>query len=489
MGGREGKTFCRHAVGGNFRLHVRAAGAVSETARETCYAFPMETRGGKRLIGCALLFVLVGHAEDLAVTPPMGWNSWDAYGLTIGEEQFRANAEVLAGLKSYGWRYAVIDEGWYLKNPNAQAGHFRFSWDSNGRLIPDAMRFPSAAKGAGFQPLAAWVHARGLKFGVHIVRGIPRGVVGENLAVANSSFHAVDVADTSDTCPWNADNYGVRDTPAGQAYYDSVMKLYAGWGVDFLKVDCIADHPYKANEIRMIAEAIRKSGGSILLSLSPGPTALTHAAEVAQYSQMWRIADDIWDGWEFPGQSFPNGLLSAFDNLARWAKYARPGNWPDADMLPWGSLTPHPGWGNPRASRLSTDEERTQFTLWAMARSPMILGSNLTKLDDFTRSLITNRDVIAINQKAIASEEIAMNSEDAARMRVWSATMGGGGPQYLAVFNLQQAELRKEIPWPAALAGPKHSVFEIWSGRRVVAAAALHVEIPAHGCALFHIDR
>ncbi len=145
----------------------------------------------------------------------------------------------------------------------------------------------------------------------------------DNLPVADSNFHAADVADTSDTCPWNADNYGVRDTPAGQAYYDSVMRLYARWGVDFLKVDCISDHPYKGAEIRMIANAIRKSGGRIVLSLSPGPTNLTHAAEVAQYSQMWRIADDIWDGWAFPGQQFPNGLLSAFDNLAKWAKYAK----------------------------------------------------------------------------------------------------------------------------------------------------------------------
>jgi len=429
-------------------------------------------------------------AQNLAPTPPMGWNSWDAYGLTINEEQYRANTEVLAGLKSYGWNYSVIDEGWYLRNPTARPKDFQFSWDANGRLTPDAGRFPSAANDAGLKPLADWVHGQGLKFGIHIIRGIPKGVVNDNLPVANSTFHAADAADTSDTCPWNADNYGVRSTPAGQAYYDSVLGLYAKWGVDFLKVDCIADHPYKGEEIRMIAEAIRKSGRGIVLSLSPGPTNLSHVDEVAKYSEMWRIADDIWDGWDFPGQRFPNGLLSAFDNLAKWAQYARPGKWPDADMLPWGSLTPHPGWGSPRQSRLTPDEQRTQFALWAVARSPMILGGNLTKLDDFTRSLVGNRQVIAINQTAVASEEISGDPADRAKFRVWTATGPGDHPaRYVAVFNLQASELQKDLPWPAALAGGSHAAFEIWNQRQIPAAKLLHVDVPPHGSAVFRLDR
>ena len=437
----------------------------------------------------AILCALPIYAQPVAPTPPMGWNSWDAYGLTIDEAQFRANAEALAALKTYGWNYAVIDEGWYLANPLAKAADFHFSWDSNGRLIPDSSRFPSAQKNAGFKLLADWVHGLGLKFGIHIVRGIPRGVVRDNLPVADTQFHAADAADTADTCPWNADNYGVRDTPAGQAYYDSVIAQYSRWGVDFLKVDCIADHPYKGDEIRIIAAAIRKAGRPMVLSLSPGPTNLSHAAEVGKYSQMWRIADDIWDGWEFPGRRFPNGLLSAFDNLAKWAKYAKPGNWPDADMLPWGALEPHPGWGEPRNSRLTPDEQRTQFTLWAISRSPMILGANLTKLDDFTKSLLTDKDVIAINQAAVDSEEIAGKPEDAAHLRIWVATAGGARPiRYVAVFNLQDSLLRRDIPWPAALAGREHAAYDLWNRRPVAAAPVLHVELPAHGCGLFRIE-
>jgi hypothetical protein len=115
---------------------------------------------------------------------------------------------------------------------------------------------------------------------------------------------------------------------------------------------------------------------------------------------------------------FPNGILSAFDNLAKWARFARPGNWPDADMLPWGSLTPHPGWGPPRESRITQDEERTQFTLWAISRSPLILGANLTRLDEFTRSLITNKEVIAVDQTAVSGAEVPGDPADSTRIRI-----------------------------------------------------------------------
>jgi alpha-galactosidase len=448
-------------------------------------------RSHLRLPAAALLALFAAarlSAQVLAAAPPMGWNSWDAYGLTIDEPQFRANAGVLHQLRRYGWRYAVIDEGWYLANPEARPAAFRYSWDTHGRLIPDPARFPSAARGVGFRPLADWVHTQGLKFGIHILRGIPRGVVRANLPIADSAFHAAEAADPSDTCPWNADNYGVRDTAAGQAYYDSMLRLYASWGVDFLKVDCIADHPYKPAEIRMIAAAIRKSGRPIVLSLSPGPTRLAHAGEVAKYAQMWRIADDIWDGWSFPGLSWPNGLLSAFDNLAKWAKYAEPGHWPDADMLPWGWLGPHPGWGPPRQSRLTAEERRTQFTLWAMARSPLILGGNLTRLDPFTRSLIANGEVIAIDQTATASAQLPADPADAARLRLWSAATPQG--RYIAVFNLAERPLRTAIPWSAAGEnGASHDVYDIWKRERLRKARALRVDLAPHGCGLFRVER
>jgi hypothetical protein len=448
------------------------------------------------LFAALLLPAASSHARTLAATPPMGWNSWDAYGLTINEAQFKANARVLATLRRYGWKYVVIDEGWYMANPSGKTlAEKNYQWNRNGLLIPAPDRFPSAANGAGFKPLADWVHAHGLKFGIHIVRGIPRQVVEANLPIAGTSFHAADAADKTSPCPWDPGNWGVKDNAAGQAYYDSMMKLYASWGVDFIKVDCIANNPYRPTEIRQIAEAIRKSGRPMVLSLSPGPTARAHAAEVAKYAQMWRISNDHWDVWNpvhKPGQGeFPFGLKDAFDRLGEWAPYAGPGHWPDADMLPWGWLGPHPGWGSARQSRETQTEQRTEFTLWAMARSPLILGANLTRLDDFTRSLITNRTVIGIDQKSVASGPALMPLSTATPLpwRAWYARTGGYHPKtYLAVFNLSDSSGQWDIPWMAFhLPGGSYAVYDIWNHKRVPKAKMLHVELPPHGCALFRI--
>lgn len=436
------------------------------------------------------------RAEKIASTPPMGWNSWDSYGLTIDEADYRANTKVLAGLRQYGWEYSVIDEGWYMQDPFAdKVATRKYVWDGNGILIPAVDRFPSSANGAGFKPLADWVHSQGLKFGIHIVRGIPRKVVDENLPIAGTGFHAADAADKDSPCPWDEGNWGVRDNAAGQAYYDSMMKLYASWGLDFIKVDCISDHPYRPTEIRQIAEAIRKTGRPIVLSLSPGPTALEHAAEVAKYAQMWRISDDHWDVWSAPhkpGESeFPFGLRDAFDRLAEWAPYVKPGNWPDEDMLPEGTLWPHPGWGDPRQSRYTKEEQRTEFTLWAISRSPLILGTNLARLDDFTRSLITNRDVIDINQKAVESGQGLMPLKDGKTdtfpQRYWYARTGGH--HYLAVFNLQDQATSSDLPWMVFhLDNKPHSVYDIWNQRKIPSSKSLHVELAPHGCALFRVD-
>ena len=438
-------------------------------------------------------------AEKLAPTPPMGWNSWDAYGLTINESDYRANTTILSGLKQYGWQYSVIDEGWYMQDPFADTVAARkYVWDANGILIPAVDRFPSAVNGEGFKPLADWVHGQGLKFGIHIVRGIPRQVVKENLPIAGSSFHAQDAADTEAVCPWDEGNYGVSDSPAGQAYYDSMMKLYAGWGLDFIKVDCISDHPYRPTEIRQIAEAIRKTHRPIVLSLSPGPTQLNHAAEVAKYAQMWRITDDHWDVWSAehkPGAGeFPFGIRDAFDRLAEWAPYVKLGNWPDDDMLPWGWLGPHPGWGDPRQSRESHDEQQTEFTLWAISRSPLILGANLTKLDDFTRSIISNKEVLDIDQKAIESGPglmpIRNANSDSFPQRYWYARTGGSHPKrYLAVFNLADQPSKSDLPWMVFhLTDKPHAVYDVWNQKRVPSSKTLHVELPAHGCALFRLE-
>lgn len=449
---------------------------------------------------CAIASLLpqVLLAQNVALTPPMGWNSWDSYGLTINEEQFRANAEVLASLAQYGWKYAVIDEGWYMANPDGKTLEQKeYLWNANGLLIPAPSRFPSGANGAGFRPLADWLHKEGLKFGIHIVRGIPRQVVAANLPIAGTHFFAADAADTNSPCPWDDGNWGIKDNPAGQAYYDSMMRLYAAWGVDFIKVDCIADHPYRPTEIRQIAAAIRKTGRPIVLSLSPGPTDFSHAAEIAQYAQMWRISNDHWDGWEFANHTsdgFPFGLRGAFDLLAEWYSYTSPGNWPDADMLPEGWLSPHPGWGEPRQSRLTQDEQRTEFTLWSIARSPLIFGGNLTQLDAFTRSLLTNQMLLFANQNSNYSRPVDLSAlgSQFQNIRVWRATVGDPGDhgyaEYIAFFNLGSAPAAVHVAWKdLGLDDRKYTAQNAFDDSMTMESRDIDVALPAHGSTMFQL--
>lgn len=419
----------------------------------------------------------------LAATPPMGWNSWDSYGLRITESEFRDNVAVLASkLKPFGYRYAVIDEGWFLVNPEERPHPERLKYeiDANGRYIPVAARFPSAMqsdRNSGFTALAGWVHSQGLKFGIHIVRGIPRESVQRNLPIEGSSFSAEDAADTSDACPWDPTNWGVKDNAAGQAWYDSLLKQYASWGVDFLKVDCIANNPYKASEIRQIHLAIQHSGRPIVLSLSPGPTALEHAAEVGSLSQMWRISNDIWDVWS-SNREFPRSVKSQFDLAAQWVKFARPGNWPDADMLPVGELRPYPDVGpGARHTRLTPDEQRTQISLWAFARSPLIVGANLTALDSETLQLLTNRDILHIDQSALASRQ-ALHEGD---VYVWTADFPRG-EHAVGVFNTDDTSLLFDKPLSAlGLGNKKVSLRDVWAATVQKHASAVQVQLPAHG--------
>jgi len=436
----------------------------------------------------ALLQTALCQQAALAPTPPMGWNSWDAYGLTIDEAQFRANALVQAQkLKPFGWTYTIIDEGWFLKNPGDYdaPAKLQYQLDAFGRYIPVPSRFPSSENNGSFQSLGNYVHALGLKFGIHIVRGIPRESVAHNLPIEASGYTAQDAADTSDACPWDPTNWGVRDTPAGQAWYDALLHQYAAWGVDYLKVDCIADHPYKITEIRMIHRAILKTGRPIVLSLSPGPTALEHAPELAGLAQMWRIADDLWDNWSNPPTTtFPSTVIGKFALDAAWQPYTRPGNWPDADMLPIGHLGPVPGNGPPRDTHLTHDEQRTMLTLWSIARSPLILGANLTALDAWTTALITNPAVLAVNQHGHDQHQAARDGN----LVAWTSR-GKPGEYYLALFNLGDSPMQLSKPYATyGLPALKLSSRELWTNRLAPASKTFQVELPPHGCVLLRLS-
>jgi alpha-galactosidase len=449
-------------------------------------SFVVAPIAGLVIVGAALSGVLGARqrpAAALAPAPPLGWNSWDSYGLRIDESQFRANVEALAAkLKPAGYTYAVIDEGWYMVNPEdrPRPQELQYQLDAYGRFIPVPARFPASMQGGtntGFEALATWVHASGLKFGIHVIRGIPRESVRRNLPIEGSSFMAQDAADQSDACPWDPTSWGIRDNAAGQAWYDSLLRQYAAWGVDFIKVDCIANNPYKVSEIRQLHRAIAATGRDIVLSLSPGPTQLEHQAEVAELSQMWRISNDVWDVWDNGRRPFPIGIAQQFDNAARWAPYAGPGHWPDADMLPVGELRPYPDVGpGPRHTRLTPVEQQTQLSLWAMARSPLIVGANLTLLDDDTVRLLTNADILRIDQTATASRQVLRDNA----LVAWTADLPGG-QHAVAVFNLGETPLDVDLPFSRlGLPEGPHDLTNAWSGAHSAAAAGVKDTLEPH---------
>lgn len=420
----------------------------------------------------------------------MGWNSWDSYGQTITEAQFKANADWMAKhLKKFGWQYMVIDEGWYVQNLGADPKSFTFQLTEDGRFVPVPARFPSAARDAGFKPLADYVHSLGLKFGLHIIRGIPRDAVARNLPIADSSFHAAEAADQSDACPWNIYNWGVKANDAGQAYYDSIAKQYAGWGVDFIKADCIADHPYKPEEIRMLSNAIKKSGRKMVLSLSPGPTAIEHAEEVAKYAEMWRISDDFWDHWgPWEKHEWSQGLYQMFATTAKWAPHTKPGGYPDADMLPLGHLGPHPGEGEVRNTMLTKDEQRSMMTLWAIFRSPLMIGGDLPSMDEWTASLLTNPEVIGVNQHSYGNRAVVASGSVAA----WLALQPGRGnvPQYLAVFNISDSEQTIHYEWTELDLNPgEYKVRDLWVHSDLGGMKSLAVKLAPHAAALYSLQQ
>jgi hypothetical protein len=427
------------------------------------------------------------RAAVATTAPPMGWNSYDAYGTTVSEAQVRANARWMSQhLARYGWRYVVIDAEWFVRNPTPPGGApgQLFVLDGYGRYVPAPNRFPSAANGAGFKPLADYVHSLGLKFGIHILRGIPRAAVAGNLPIQGSPYTAAQAVDIHSTCPWSPDNYGVdTENAAGQAYYDSIARLYAAWGVDLIKADCIASHPYAGDEIRMLSTAIRKSGHDMVLSLSPGPAPRYRIAALRRYATMWRISNDVWDLWH-SAAVYPQGVGDQFARAARWAPLARSGRWPDADMLALGYLGPAPGWGKARAARLTRAEQRTYVTLWCIARSPLFMGGNLTRVDRWTASLLENPEVIAVDQHASGAHQAFARDG----LIVWLSKPDAGGGWYLAAFNTRPRAATLAATWrELALPSARYGVRDLWHGRELGAATSLRVQLDAHGAALYRL--
>lgn len=404
--------------------------------------------------------------KDFIKKPPMGWNSWDCYGAGVTEDELLGNAEFMRDrLKQYGYQYVVCDIQWY--EPAAKGNVYNnfadLCMDEYSRLIPAVNRFPSSANGAGFKPIADKIHSMGLKFGIHIMRGIPRQAVHRNTRIYGTTARARDIASQFSLCPWNTDMYGVDTEKRGaEEYYDSLFKLYASWGVDFVKVDDIANtefspqNPYSAEkEIEMIRAAIDRSGRDMVLSLSPGPAPLNKAEHLSENANMWRISGDFWDRWD--------KLLDMFSLCEKWYPYVKDGSFPDCDILPLGKLCIDGSYMGDmgRDSGFTKEEQKTMMTLWAVFRSPLFFGGELRLTDNYTLSLVTNPEVINVNQNS----EKPLFVYNKGGIAVWQTKIENCTA--VAVFNLSDEEKHYKLSFSDLGIENVRAVRDLWARKDI----------------------
>ena len=428
------------------------------------------------------------NKNDFAPVPPMGWNSWDCYGASVNEEQLLGNADYMAmHLKQYGWEYIVCDIQWY--EPQATSTQYNSFYplcmDEYSRLIPAENRFPSAKGGAGFKPIADYIHNLGLKFGIHIMRGIPRQAVHAAAPIKGTSKTARDIAHSFSICSWNTDMYGINPNADGaQEYYDSLFDLYASWGVDFVKVDDICITEFKPHdlysakgEIEMIRKAIDKCGRPIVLSLSPGPALLEQAEHLSRHANMWRMTGDFWDNWP--------QLYNMFEKCHQWSPYVKEGCWPDCDMLPLGriEINNRNDGGTGRNTCFTKDEQITMMTLWSIFRSPLMLGTELRGLDDWTLSLITNEEVIRVLKHSYGARQI-MRTDDTV---VWKSK-DEDGSIYVAFFNTSFSKTYPSVSYRQLGLNGEYEVRDLWTHEGLgTVTERLGTELNPHGAALLRL--
>lgn len=425
--------------------------------------------------------------KDFIKKPPMGWNSWDCYGAGVTEDELLGNAEFMRDrLKQYGYQYVVCDIQWY--EPAAKGNVYNnfadLCMDEYSRLIPAVNRFPSSANGAGFKPIADKIHSMGLKFGIHIMRGIPRQAVHRNTRIYGTTVRARDIASQFSLCPWNTDMYGVDTEKRGaEEYYDSLFKMYASWGVDFVKVDDIANtefspqNPYSAEkEIEMIRAAIDRSGRDMVLSLSPGPAPLNKAEHLSENANMWRISGDFWDRWD--------KLLNMFSLCEKWYPYVKDGSFPDCDILPLGKLCIDGSYMGDmgRDSGFTKEEQKTMMTLWAVFRSPLFFGGELRLTDNYTLSLVTNPEVINVNQNS----EKPLFVYNKGGIAVWQTKIENCTA--VAVFNLSDEEKHYKLSFSDLGIENVRAVRDLWARKDIPKCENdVTVSLKPHSSAFFEI--
>jgi hypothetical protein len=376
-----------------------------------------------------------------------------------------------------------VDIRWYVENPTSGGYNQedpRIVIDDYGRYLPAVNRFPSSDNGKGFKELADYIHEKGLKFGIHIMRGIPVTAVENRLPVKGAyGITADQIYSTDNQCKWLRDNYTIVANKAGaQEYYNSIFELYAGWGVDFIKVDDLSAPIYHQDEIELIRNAIDNCGRPIVLSTSPGPTPVEEAVHVSEHANMWRMVNDVWDSWWH--------INHLFEVCQDWFGYIQAGTWPDCDMIPLGRLSIRGEVGEDRMTRLTKEEQYTLMTLFTIFRSPLFFGGDLPSNDEFTLSLMTNKEVLKMHAESSGVRLLVNDGEK-------KAIISGNDISdltYLALFNLSDTlsqDLEVRLTDLGSLGNVK--ITNMWSGEEIgIFNDVLTENLSPHASVLYKIE-
>ncbi len=420
-----------------------------------------------------------------AQTPPMGWNSWDCYGPTVEEHEVKANADYMAeNLKKFGWEYIVVDIRWFVENDKAGGYNQidpRYVIDEYGRYQPAVNRFPSAKDGKGFKELADYIHNKGLKFGIHMMRGVPKIAVENKLPVKGANGITADqIYSTKHQCEWLHDNYTiVAEKPGAQEYYNSIFEMYANWGVDFVKVDDLS-RPYHRGEIELIRKAIDNCARPIVLSTSPGATPVEDANHIREHANMWRMVDDVWDVWK--------DVPHIMQVCQKWYPYISPGTWPDCDMIPLGRISIRGERGKDRMTRLTPNEQYTLMTLFTIFKSPLMFGGDLPSNDKFTLALLSNKEVLQMHRESTGVKQLFQKD---GKVTI-SSTNPKNGDIYLAMFNISDGSTPVKVEVELADVGIKGEckITNMWTGKKMGKySGSFAMDLPAHASGLFCIKK
>jgi len=422
--------------------------------------------------------------KDWAKTPPMGWNSWDCYGPTVVEQEVKANVDYMAEhLKAYGWEYVVVDIRWYVENPKSHGYNQTdpiYVVDEFGRYFPAVNRFPSAKDGKGFKALADYIHSKGLKFGIHIMRGVPKYAVEHKLPIKGTNGITADqIYSPEEQCTWLKDNYTIlANKPGAQDYYNSILELYASWGVDFIKVDDLSAPIYHKDEIGMIRKAIDQCGRDIVFSTSPGETPIADANDVSEHANMWRMVNDVWDSWWH--------INHVMDVSQDWYPYIQPGTWPDGDIIPLGRLSIRGEVGDDRMTNLTYEEQYTLMTFFTIFKSPLFFGGDLPSNDSFTLSLLTNTEVLKMHAE---SSHVRQLYKGKGKLVVTSINKKSNCT-YVALFNTSDhANLDIDVELKDLGIKGEVTITNLWTGENLGAYRSFFSQnLSPHASGLYKIE-